>query len=48
MFSRLAATGVLTQAQADAELAQPLHVVPRDQALAAPPAGSYSCGGAGT
>jgi penicillin-binding protein 1A len=46
VLSRLVATGTLSQAQANAALAQPLNVVPRDQALAAPPAGSSSCGGA--
>jgi membrane peptidoglycan carboxypeptidase len=46
VLTRLVATGTLTQAQANAALAQPLHLVPRGQALAPPPAGSSSCGGA--
>jgi hypothetical protein len=46
VLGRLVAVGTLTQAQADAALAQPLHLVPRDQALSPPPAGSSSCGGA--
>jgi hypothetical protein len=46
VLSRLVATGALTQAQASAALAQPLNVVPRDQALAAPADGSTTCGGA--
>jgi len=46
VLSRLVATGTLSQAQAGTALAQPLHLVPRDQALSPPPAGSSSCGGA--
>jgi membrane peptidoglycan carboxypeptidase len=45
VLGRLVATGTLTQAQANAALAQPLDLVPRGQALAPPPAGSSSCGG---
>ena len=45
VFSRLVATGVLTKARAQAALAQSLHVVPRADALGAPPPGSASCGG---
>jgi membrane peptidoglycan carboxypeptidase len=47
VLGRLVATGALSQAQANAALAQPLDVVPRAQALSAPPPGSSSCGGAG-
>lgn len=45
VFSRLVATGVLTRSRASAALSQPLHLVPRSQALAPPPKGSASCGG---
>jgi penicillin-binding protein 1A len=48
VLGRLVATGTLTQAQANAALAQSLDVVPRAQALSAPPQGSSSCGGAST
>ena len=44
VLSRLVATGALTQARASAALARSLNVVPRDQALAAPPDGSTTCG----
>ena len=44
VLSRLVATGTLTQAQANAALAQPLNVVPRWAALGPPPAGSSACG----
>ena len=44
VLSRLVATGVLTQSRANAALSQPLHLVPRNQALAPPPKGSASCG----
>ena len=45
VLGRLVATGVLTKSQASAALRQSLHLVPRSQALAAPPRGSDSCGG---
>ncbi len=45
VFSRLVATGTLTQAQADAALAQSLHLVPTSQSRMPPPAGSAGCGG---
>jgi penicillin-binding protein 1A len=48
VFSRLAATGVLTQSRANAALAQSLHLVPRSQALRPPPKGSASCGAPAT
>jgi membrane peptidoglycan carboxypeptidase len=44
VISRLVATGALSQAQANAALSQSLGVVPRDEALSAPPAGSATCG----
>jgi membrane peptidoglycan carboxypeptidase len=44
VLSRLVATGALTQAKANTALAQPLNVVPRDQALPAPANGSSTCG----
>lgn len=45
VLSRLVATGQLTPSRAKAALSQPLHLVPRSQALAPPPKGSSSCGG---
>ena len=45
VLSRLVATGVLTSSRASAALSQPLHLVPRAQALAPPPHGSAGCGG---
>jgi penicillin-binding protein 1A len=44
VLGRLAATGVLTRAQADAALAQSLHLVGPGQARMAPPQGSAACG----
>jgi penicillin-binding protein 1A len=44
VLGRLAATGVLTQAQANAALAQSLHLVAPGQARTAPPHGSAACG----
>jgi hypothetical protein len=40
----LVATGVLSQAQANAALAQPLRLVPRQRARAAPGPGTPTCG----
>ena len=44
VFSRLVATGVLSQSQASAALAQPLHLVSRQLARAAPGPGTPTCG----
>ena len=44
VLGRLAATGVLTKAQANAALAQPPHIVSRGQARAAPTQGAAACG----
>jgi membrane peptidoglycan carboxypeptidase len=44
VLSRLVATGTLTQAQANAALSSSLGLVPRDEALPAPRAGSNTCG----
>lgn len=44
VLGRLVATGVLSQAQANAALAQPLRLVPRQQARAAPGPGTPTCG----
>ncbi len=44
VLSRLAATGTLTRQQANAALAQPLHLVPAELARAAPARGASTCG----
>jgi penicillin-binding protein 1A len=44
VLGRLVATRTLTQAQAAAALAQPLHLVPAAQSRMPPPAGSANCG----
>ena len=44
VLSRLAAAGTLSQAQASAALAQPLHLVPARLARAAPGPGRPTCG----
>jgi penicillin-binding protein 1A len=44
VLSRLVATGMLSQPQASAALAQPLHPVPRQLARAAPGPGTPTCG----